>query len=178
MANDEARLEIEFQKVDETIKRQRYYIAKFLEIDEIPDDLSDDEWAEVLDISRERKDKIKEEVKQAKADGEFKDNDELVLKDKHLKDIIKLAKKEDITESRLFNAIQSFRDSFRRNEKLICLKLDNLPEHVTEAVLLEYNKNHEQSKQAEFLKFVRKHRLREFAFGQEWNTLKSIQNHD
>jgi len=178
LANDDERFEIEFKKVDNTIIRQKFYIAKFLEIDEIPDDLTDDEWAEVLEIAKEKKDKIKAEVKQAKADGTFKNNEKLIHKDKHLKDIIKLAKKEDITEARLFNVIKSFRDGFKRNEKLISLKLDNIPEHVTEAILSEYNKNHEQTKQAEFLKFVRKHKLREFAFGQEWNTLKSIKNHN
>ena len=147
-----------------------------MEIDTIPDDLTEDEWAEVLDIAREKKDKIKTDVKQAKLDENFKSSDELIKKDKHLKDIIKLAKKEDITESRLFNVIMSFRDGFERNKKLICLKIDNIPEHVTEAILKEYNKSHKQTKQSEFLKYVRKHKLREFAFGHEWNVLKGIKD--
>jgi len=176
MANDEKRFEIEFEKVDKTIERQKFYISKFLEIDEIPDDLTDDEWIEVLEIAREKKEKIKLEVKEAKADDNYKNNETLIKRDKHLKDIIKLAKKEDITESRLFNVIQSFRDGFARNEKLICLKLDNIPEHVTEAILNDYNKDHKQTKQSEFLKYVRKHKLREFAFGFEWNTLKGIKD--
>ena len=47
-----------FDLVDKTIVRQKFFIQKFLEIDEIPDDLSAEEWEEVLTIARERKDKI------------------------------------------------------------------------------------------------------------------------
>lgn len=176
ISRNEELLEIEFQKVDKTLERQKYYIANFLEIDEIPDDLTYDEWTEVLEIAREKKDNIKEKVKRAKTDDEFKSDDDLQKKDKHLKDIIKLAKKEDITEARLFNVIHSFRDGFKRNEKLICLKIDNLPEHVTNNILKEYESDHSATKQGEFLKFVRKHKLKEFAFGPEWNVLKSIEN--
>jgi hypothetical protein len=175
--NDGKVLENEFNKVDKTIERQLFFIKQFLEIDEIPDDLTNEEWEEVLTIARERKDSIKAEVKLAKADDEYKDDEKLKAKDKHLKDIIKLAKKEEITEARLFNKINSFRDGFIRNEKLICLKIDNIPNHISETVLTEYNKEHGATKQPEFLKFVRKHKLREFAFGAEWNTLKSIKNH-
>jgi hypothetical protein len=177
IARDEELLETEFQKVDKTIERQKFYIAKFLEIDEIPDDLSYEEWEEVLTIAREKKDKLKEKVKQAKIDDEYNSNEDLKAKDKHLKDIIKLAKKEDITEARLFNVIHSFRDGFKRNEKLICLKADNIPEHVAKNILKEWEADHSATKQGEFLKFVRKHKLKEFAFGPEWNTLKSIENH-
>jgi len=176
IATDKSRLEVEFDKVDKMIERQKYYISKFLEIDDIPDDLTEEEWTEVLSIAREKKDKIKDDVKLAKKENNFKDNEKLQIKDKHLKDIIKLAKKEDITESKLFNVINSFRDGFKRNEKLICLKIDNIPEHVTDAILNELNKDHSQTKQSEFLKFVRKHKLREFAFGFEWNTLKNIKS--
>lgn len=176
IARDESQLDHHFKLVDETIERQKYFIQQFLQIDEIPEDLTDEEWEEVLTIARERKDKIKADVKQAKLDDEYKDNDELKAKDKHIKNIIKLAKKEDITEARLFNVINSFRDGFKRNEKLICLKADNIPEHISRNILLEYDKDHGATKQNEFLKFVRKHKLREFAFGQEWNTLKSIPN--
>lgn len=176
ISRDEEQLEHQFNLVDKMIQRQKYYIANFLEIEEIPDDLSYDEWEEVLSIAREKKDKIKEQVKRAKADDEYQSNKKLQTKDKHLKDIIKLAKKEDITEAKLFNVIQSFRDGFKRNEKLICLKIDNLPEHVTKNVLKEFEADHAATKQGEFLKFVRKHKLREFAFGHEWNTLKNIKH--
>jgi len=177
IARDEEHLENEFKNVDKIIERQKYYIAKFLDIEEIPDDLSQEEWSEVLEIAREKKDKLKEKVKRAKTDDEYKTDEELKAKDKNLKDIIKLAKKEDITEARLFNVIHSFRDGFRRNEKLICLKADNIPEHVAKNVLKEWESDHSASKQSEFLKFVRKHKLKEFAFGIEWNTLKGIPNH-
>lgn len=174
---DESKLEIEFDKVDKMIERQRFFIAKFLDIAEIPDDLTDEEWEEVLAIAREKKDNLKAEVKKAKEYNEYKDDNDLVEKDKHLKDILKMAKKEGMTEAKLFNVIHSFREGFKRNEKLICLKIDNLPEHVVEGILIEYEKDHSASKQSEFLKFVRKHKLREFAFGQEWNILKSIKNY-
>lgn len=175
IARDEDLLETEFKNVDKMIERQKYYIANFLEIDEIPADLSSDEWEEVLAIAREKKDKLQAKVKQAKIDDEFKTDEKLKAKDKHLRDIIKLAKKENITEAKLFNVINSFRDGFKRNEKLICLKVDNIPEHVAKNVLKEWEDNHTASKQGEFLKFVRKHKLKEFAFGPEWNTLKSIE---
>jgi len=173
---DETKLETEFKKVDKTIERQKFFIAKYLEIDEIPEDLSRDEWEEVLDIARNKKNKLQEKLKQAKLDDTYKDDITLVSKDNHLKNIIKLAKKEDISESRLFNVIESFRDGFKRNEKLICLKLDNIPEHVTTNILKVYNSDHQATKQGEFLKFVRIHKLKEFAFGMEWNTLKSIKH--
>jgi len=176
IARDESQLENQFNIVDKIIERQKFFIQQFLQIDEIPDDLTSEEWEEVLTLSRENKDKIKATVKQSKIDGDFKENEELKQKDKHLKSIIKLAKKEDITESKLFNPIQSFRDGFKRNEKLICLKIDNLPEHVVSNILKEYNKDHKATKQGEFLKFVRTHKLREFAFGSEWRILKSIEN--
>lgn len=176
IAKDEFHLEKQFEMVEKTINRQKFFIKQFLQIDEIPEDLTDEEWNEVLTISREKKDKIRLEVKEAKAKGTFKDDESLIKKDKHLKNIIKLAKNEDITEARLFNLITSFRDDFKRNEKLICLKIDNIPEYVTENILFEYEKDHAATKQSEFLKFVRKHKLKEFAFGKEWNILKSIQN--
>lgn len=176
IARDESLLEHHFDLVDKTIVRQKFFIQKFLEIDEIPDDLSAEEWEEVLTIARERKDKIKEQVKSAKDAGEYKDNEELKAKDKFLKEIIKLAKNEGITEARLFNVIQSFRDGFKRNEKLICLKADNIPEHVVKNIISEYERDHSATKQGEFLKFVRQHKLKEFAFGFEWNTLKAIEN--
>lgn len=177
IAKNEDLLEHEFKKVDKTVERQKFFIAKFLEIDEIPNDLTNEEWEEVLSVAREKKDNLYQSIKQAKLDDDYKNNKKLLSKEKLLKDIIKLAKKEDITESRLFNPIQSFRDAFKRNEKLICLKADNIPDHIAESILTEYNKNHEATKQNEFLKFVRKHKLKEFAFGIEWNTLKSIANH-
>lgn len=176
IARDESLLEHHFDLVDKTIVRQKFFIQKFLEIDEIPDDLSTEEWEEVVTIAREKKDKIKDQVKAAKDAGEFKDNEELKSKDKFLKEIIKLAKNEGITEARLFNVINSFRDGFKRNEKLICLKADNIPEHVVKNILSEYEKDHSATKQGEFLKFVRQHKLKEFAFGFEWNTLKAIEN--
>jgi len=176
ISNDKEQLEKHFEIVDKNIERQKYFIQQFLQIDEIPEDLTDEEWLEVLNICREKKDKIKEEVKQAKKNDMYKDDEKLKTKDKHLKNIIKLAKKEGITEARLFNKIDSFRDGFKRNEKLICLKLENIPEYVTENILAEYNKNHSATKQNEFLKFVRKHKLREFAFGREWHILKNIEN--
>lgn len=177
IARNEDLLEHEFTKVDKTIERQKFFIAKFLEVDEIPMDLSLDEWEEVLSLAREKKDMIQNEIKQAKLDDDYKHNTKLLKREKLLKDIIKLAKKEDITESRLFNVIQSFRDSFKRNEKLICLKADNIPEHISNNILIAYNQDHSATKQNEFLKFVRSHKLKEFAFGVEWNTLKSINNH-
>lgn len=173
---DESLLEHHFNIVDKTIERQKFFIQKFLEIDEIPDDLTAEEWEEVVSVAREKKDKIKNQIKTAKDSGEFKDNEELKAKDKFLKEIIKLAKNEGITEARLFNVIHSFRDGYKRNEKLICLKIDNIPEHVVRNVLSEYEKDHAASKQGEFLKFVRQHKLKEFAFGVEWITLKSIEN--
>ena len=176
IARDESLLESEFQKVDKIIERQKYYIAKFLNIDEIPNDLTYEEWEEVLAIAREKRDKIKEKVKRAKIDDKYKNDEELKAKDKHMKDIIKLAKKEGITEARLFNVINSFRDGFKRNEKLICLKADNIPEHVAKNILKVWEMDHSATKQGEFLKFVRKHKLKEFAFGPEWNILKSIKN--
>lgn len=176
IARNEDLLEHEFKNVDKIIERQKFYIAKFLGIDSIPDDLSNDEWEEVLSIAREKKDTLLKKIKQAKIDDEFKKDSALQAKDKHLKDIIKLAKKEDITEARLFNVIQSFRDSFKRNEKLICLKADNIPEHVAKNILKVWENDHSASKQGEFLKFVRQHKLKEFAFGIEWNTLKNIKH--
>lgn len=177
IARDESHLEKEFKNVEKTIERQKFYIAQFLEVDEIPEDITDDEWFEVLAIAREKKDKLVAKIKTAKENDEFKSNEKLVEKDKRLKEILKLAKKEDMSDVKLFNVIKSFRDEFKRNEKLICLKIDNIPEHVTAAVLTEFEKDHEGKKQGEFLKFVRQHRLKEFAFGNEWNVLKSIKNH-
>ena len=176
IARDEDQLDHHFKIVDKTMERQRFFIQQFLEIEEIPDDLTMDEWEEVLTIAREKKDKIKEQVKAAKSEGTYKDDEELKIKDKLVKDIIKLAKNEGITEARLFNVIASFRDCFKRNEKLICLKVDNIPEHVVKNIITEYERDHSATKQGEFLKFVRKHKLKEFAFGFEWNTLKSIEN--
>lgn len=176
IARDESLLEHHFDLVDKTIDRQKFFIQQFLEIEEIPTDLTYEEWEEVLRIAREKKDKIKEQVKVAKDENTYKDDEDLKSKDKLLKDIIKLAKKEGITEARLFNVISSFRDGFKRNEKLICLKVDNIPEHVVKNIISEYERDHSATKQGEFLKFVRKHKLKEFAFGIEWNTLKSIEN--
>ena len=176
IARDESKLDFHFSTVDKIIDRQKYFIAQFLDIDEIPDDLSSDEWEEVLAVAREKKDKILSDVKEAKSDGTYKNNQKLMIKDKLLKDIIKLAKKEDISESKLFNPIQSFRESFKRNEKLICLKADNIPEHVASNILKAFEADHSATKQHEFLKFVRSHKLKQFAFGAEWNTLKSIEN--
>ena len=175
---DESRFEIEFDKVDKMIERQSFFLAAILEIEEIPEDLTEEEFKEVLSIAKEKVTTHKEEVKEAKANDTYKTNENLVSEDKRLKAIIKQAKAEGITESKLFNVIQSFRDGFARNQKLICLKLSNIPEHVTEAILNEYNKSHKSTKQSEFLKYVRKHQLREFAFGREWNTLKKIQDID
>ncbi len=175
---DPEKFEGEFLKVDKMIERQRFFIQNILEIEEIPEDLTDEEWIEVLAIAKEKVVDHKEKVKEAKADDNFKLNESLVSQDKRIKDIIKQAKKEDITEAKLLSVIQSFRHGFARNEKLICLKIENLPEHVTESVLLEYDKDHKSTKQSEFLKYVRKHKLREFAFGREWSTLKNIKNHD
>ncbi len=176
LARDESLLEHHFGLVDKAIERQKFFIQKFLEIDEMPDDLSAEEWEEVVTIAREKKDKLKDQIKVAKDAGEFKDNEELKAKDKFLKEIIKLAKNEGITEARLFNVIQSFRDGYKRNEKLICLKADNIPEHVVRNIITEYERDHSATKQGEFLKFVRQHKLKEFAFGFEWNTLKAIEN--
>lgn len=176
ISSDESQLEQQFDVVDKTIERQKYFIQQFLQTDEIPSDLTDEEWLEVLSICRERKDKIKNDVKKAKTEGTYKEDESLKLKDKHLKNIIKLAKKENITEARLFNKINSFREGYKRNEKLICLKIENIPDEITENILLEYERDHSATKQNEFLKFVRKHKLKEFAFGKEWMLLKSIAN--
>jgi len=175
---DESRFEIEFAKVDKIIERQSFFLAAVLEIDEIPEDLTEEEFKEVVSIAKEKVTIHKAEVKEAKADDTYKTNDKLNSEDKRLKAIIKQAKAEDITEAKLFSIIQSFREGFARNEKLICLKLENIPSHVTEAILIEYNKGHKSTKQSEFLKYVRKHKLREFAFGREWNTLKKIKDID
>lgn len=177
IAHDEKRLDHHFDEVEKTIERQKFFISKFLEIDTIPDDLSEDEWIEVLNIARERKNTLIEKIKKAKEDDEYKNNEKLINREKVFKDIIKLAKKEGITEAKLFKPIQSFREGYRRNEKLICLKLENLPNHVVENILKEYNSNHSATKQKDFLKFVRAHKLKEFAFGQEWSVLKSIKEH-
>lgn len=176
ISNNEDHLEFQFGEVDKTIERQKYFIQQFLQIEEIPDDFSEEEWEEVIAIAREKKDKIKATVKEAKTESTFKDNKALVEKDKFLKNIIKLAKKEEITEARLFNVIRSFRDCFERNKKLICLEADNIPTHVSQNIITEFEKDHSATKQPHFLKFVRKYKLREFAFGFEWNTLKSIEN--
>jgi len=176
IANNENQLEVYFDKVDNNIKRQKFFIQQFLQCDEIPDDITTEEWEEVLAFSREKKDKIIEEVKQAKEEGTFKDNKALIEKDKLLKSIIKLAKSEDITEARLFNVITSFRDGYKRNEKLICLKIDTIPEHVGRNIINAFEKDHSATKQQDFLKFVRQHKLKEFAFGNEWTILRSIEN--
>lgn len=178
---DESKLDTHFDIIDETINRQHFFIQQFLLVElelenSLPTDLSDDEWVEVLSIAKERKDQIKADVKQAKADDTYKNNEALKTKDKFLKSILKLAKKELITEARLFNVIPSFREGFVRNKKLICLKVDNIPEHITMAILDEYKKDHAATRQPEFLRFVRTHKLREFAFGTEWSVLKSIKN--
>jgi 5'-3' exonuclease len=175
IALDEKHLEHHFDIVDKTIGRQKFFIAKFLEIDEIPSDLTTDEWEEVISIAKEKKTKLLNAITLAKNDDTYKTNTELQRKEKRLKDIIKMAKKENITEPRLFSIINSFRDGFHRNKKLICLHIDNIPEHITNNILDEYNRDHSASKQSEFLKFVRNHKLKEFAFGSEWNTLKAIQ---
>lgn len=176
ISKDESLLHHHFEMVDKIIARQKFFIQQFLEIDEMPQDLSTVEWQEVLTIAREKRDKIKDMVKEAKDKGIYKDDEILKLKDKKLKDIIKCAKNEGITEAKLFNTIHSFREGFARNEKLICLKIDNIPQHIVENIINAYNQDHRASKQNEFLKFVRKHKLKEFAFGIEWNTLKAIQN--
>lgn len=175
---DESKFEGEFLKVEKQIERQRFFIQTILEVDEMPEDLTDEEWIEVLAIAKEKVTENKVEVKEAKATDNYKLNESLITQDSRLKAVIKQAKNEDITEAKLFSVIQSFREGYARNKKLICLKIENLPEHVTEAVLLEYDKDHKSTKQSEFLKYVRKHKLREFAFGREWNTLKSIKNID
>jgi len=176
IANDENQLEYHFDIVDKTIERQKFYIAKFLKIEKIPDDLTEEEWEEVLTFSRQQKDDLLMKVKVSKSDKEFNDDVKLQHSYKLLKDILKLSKKEGITEAKLFKPIQSFRDGYKRNEKLICLKLDNLPSHIVDSIIKEYNNDHSAKKQSEFLKFVRSHKLKEFAFGQEWSTLKAIKN--
>jgi len=168
-------LEIEFNRVDYQIKQQRHHLGKFLNSD-IPDDLSDDEWLELLEYSKDKKIKLQEKIKLSRENKTLKDDPILNEKNNSFKAILKNAKLDGLTESRLFSKINSFRDGFKRNKKLICLKIDNIPEHVTTNILDEYNKSHVQTKQSQFLKFVRKHKLREFAFGFEWNTLKSVKD--
>ena len=174
IAKNESMLDHHFDLVDKAVIRQKFFIQQFLEIEQIPEDLSTDEWDQVLQIASEKKEKIKDQVKIAKEHDTYKNNDDLKTKDKLLKDIIKLAKNEGLTEAKLFNPISSFRDGFKRNEKLICLKIDNLPQHVVKNIINEYERDHTATKQNDFLKFVRQHKLKEFAFGHEWNILKSI----
>lgn len=173
---DEKYLINEFKKVENQIERQKFFICQFLDIEEIPDDLSEDEWDEIFKLAREKREKITAKVKEAKTNGILKESLSLLEKDKKIKTILKLAKNEDISEAKLFSKIIRFEEAFKRNEKLICLKIDNIPEYVTENILKEFSKTHSAAKQNDFLKFVRKFRLKEFAFGSEWNILKNIRD--
>lgn len=174
IANDEKHLEHHFNLIDKMIERQKFYIAKFLEVENIPHDLTYEEWVEVLNMAKEKRDDLLSNIKILKENDEYKINKIIQMKEKTLKDILKLAKKEGITDAKLFSVINSFRHGFERNKKLICLKLENLPRHVVEKILEVYDENHTPTKQAEFLKFVRQHKLKEFAFGNEWSIFKSI----
>jgi len=173
-ANDERSIEDEFKRNEKMMERQKFFIAKFLGVEEIPEDFTEEEWFETIKLAKEKKDELKEEVKKAKEWNEFKDDPELVERYENLRKILKLAKSEGFTESTLFKEPIHFRSGFERNKKLISLDIEVLPEHVVDNIIKEFEKDHKPTKQGEYLKFVRSHKLKEFAFGNEWNILKSV----
>lgn len=176
ISQDEKKLEKVFEEVELQIKKQRWLIQKFLELDEFPEDLTEEEWEEVINIAKDKRDNLKKQVSDSKDSGNYAHEGILKSKEKLLKNILKYAKNADISESKLFSVIEPFKQGFERNKKLICLKIENLPEEVVSGVLHKLNEDHSAVNQKEYMKFVRDHKLKKFAFSDEWNVLKAIKN--
>jgi hypothetical protein len=171
---DEKYLEAEFEENKRQRKRQKYYLSKILDLDERLINCDDDIYEEIINSAKKYRETLKNKVKEAREWNEYNDDEKLKLKDKKIKEIIKSAKKDGLTEAKLFGNIIPFKKAFERNKKLISLDIDNLPPKLVENIIKEYNKSHKATKQQDFLKFIRKYKLKEFAFSNEWKVLKNV----
>lgn len=154
IVSDEKHLKEEFKKIKKLKEKQIYYIGKLFDED-LPSNLSDDEYKEIIQIANKFKDKLKN-----------KNTDKYKL-------IIKMAKNDGLTESKLFSIIPCFEKEFQRNKKLIELSLDNIPQSLSEKILNEYNKN-KKKKSEKLYDYLKRNKLKNLIFLKELELLKKI----
>jgi hypothetical protein len=154
IVSDEKYLKKEFENIKKLKEKQIYYLGKLFE-EEIPLDLSDNDYKELISIAKEYKEKLKN-----------KDKDKYKL-------IIKLAKNDGLTESKLFSIIPCFEKEFKRNKKLIELSLDNIPNEITEKILNEYKKKKEK-KSEKMYDYLKRNKLKNLLFLKELEMLKKL----